>query len=188
MFPCHLSQLPGHFSGQHPLAHQGEQGLKSSVSGSFLLTQGLLQAGNRPTKGCFPAARSKHGLASFHHTSKNNITFTTHLVSLSPCPHGGSAACPPWGTVCINYSVSLFISFTCHERKRLLFRQCPIVPGAVNTHPETGSLTPETDGGAGWRAAESKHYDIEVLHDTTAGASKPAAGLAWTGNSSGQGD
>lgn len=121
--------------------------------------------------------RGKHGLASFHHTSRNNVTFARHLVSLSPCPHGGSAACPPWGMVCINYSVSLFISFTCCERKRLLFRQCPIVPGAMNTHPQTGSLTPETDGGAGWRAAESKHYDIEVLHDITAGASKPAAGL-----------
>lgn len=70
----------------------------------------------------------------------------------------GNVQLGTFSAACINYSVSLFISFTCIERKWLLLLQCPIVPGAVNTHLQAGSLTPEVypemwdrkDGGGEW--------------------------------------
>lgn len=90
-----------------------------------------------------------------HHAFKHNLMFATLSVRPYPFLHGGLVVQRKYQTalgnvqlgtfsvVCINYSVSLFISFTCIERKWLLLLQCPIVPGAVNTHRKAGSLTPE---------------------------------------------
>jgi len=73
-----------------------------------------------------------------------------------------------FSVACINYSVSLFISFTRIERKRLLSLQCPIVPGAESTHLKAGALAPEAhpqvrgQKGGGGQQNQSAH-DITVL-------------------------
>lgn len=137
---------------------RGELGLKPSASRGFLLCRCLSRTeAHRNKRGFLQGFERSRVKPELHHFITPlyvipclqrpwchcHLLFAGAPGSASAPGSPGECAAGEGSGACIHCSLSLFISFTCSERKELLLLQCPIVPGAVSTRPKAGSLTPE---------------------------------------------